>query len=164
MKHLFRVSCTNEQANCHSHTLQANGDYDKKAWLDAFKNVVQAIILPSAMTTVWQSHCCYAIKYISCFTSVCISVDSHRTVDRWILISIYYMCVIFMQFIIEVFMSVYIKAEWLNCRGAFWDYTVDRTSMCNMSLAVLHVPTSIYILFRLHPSSLTPIIFINYWK
>ncbi|KAL5474456.1 hypothetical protein EMCRGX_G026404 [Ephydatia muelleri] len=52
VKHLFRVSCTNEQANCHSHTLQANGDYDKKAWLDAFKNVVQAIILPSAVTTV----------------------------------------------------------------------------------------------------------------
>ena len=40
VKHGFRVSCSDLSVSSHTHTLQANGDYDKKAWLDAFRAVV----------------------------------------------------------------------------------------------------------------------------
>ena len=41
--HLFKVSCSDAAVSHHAHILQANGDYDKKAWLDAFKSVVEVI-------------------------------------------------------------------------------------------------------------------------
>ena len=51
-KHLFKISCSDLQVSRHSHTLQANGDYDKKAWIDVFKTVVPVIFTPSTVTTV----------------------------------------------------------------------------------------------------------------
>jgi len=51
-KHLFKVMCSNPQTSRHSHTLQANGDFDKKAWMDAFKPVVPTILASSSVTTV----------------------------------------------------------------------------------------------------------------
>jgi len=51
-KHLFKVTCTDPQGGRYSHTLQANGDFDKKAWMDAFKPVVPTILSSSPVTTV----------------------------------------------------------------------------------------------------------------
>ena len=50
-KHLFKVSCSDAAVSRHAHTLQANGDYDKKAWLDAFKSVVEVICSTYSKTT-----------------------------------------------------------------------------------------------------------------
>ena len=41
LKFVLRVSCCDPKISRHSHTLQANGDYDKKAWLDTLKSVVK---------------------------------------------------------------------------------------------------------------------------
>lgn len=53
-KFLFKVSCSDPQVSRHSHTLQANGDFDKKAWMDSFKTVVPTIhkVGSSRVTTV----------------------------------------------------------------------------------------------------------------
>ena len=55
-KHLFKISCTDVAISRHTHTLQANGDYDKKAWLNAFKSVVPVLCSASSKSTqVWQN-------------------------------------------------------------------------------------------------------------
>lgn len=41
-KYFFKLSCSRAEISRHSHTLQANSDFDKKAWLDAFKAVKAA--------------------------------------------------------------------------------------------------------------------------
>ncbi|XP_064398733.1 neuroepithelial cell-transforming gene 1 protein-like [Halichondria panicea] len=51
-KHQFKVSCSDPTVTSHAHTLQANGDYDKKAWLDAFKTVVTVTCNSSHVTVV----------------------------------------------------------------------------------------------------------------
>ena len=51
-KNLIKVSCRDPTVSRHSHTLQANGDFDKKAWLDAFQQVLPNIIRHNKVTTV----------------------------------------------------------------------------------------------------------------
>ncbi|CAI8048008.1 Neuroepithelial cell-transforming gene 1 protein [Geodia barretti] len=51
-KNLIKVSCRDPTVSRHSHTLQANGDFDKKAWLDAFQQILPNIIRHNKVTTV----------------------------------------------------------------------------------------------------------------
>ena len=51
-KNLITVSCNDPTITRHSHTLQANGDFDKKAWLDAFRQVVPNITRNTKVTNV----------------------------------------------------------------------------------------------------------------